>query len=63
MYVVNYTADGVSKSIMGGLGEMLVCKEAVILINKNTYISNWYFYRMLEVGFVQVRLVRLSSKI
>jgi hypothetical protein len=34
---------------MSGLGQLLLCKEAVVLVNKNTYISSWFFYRMLEV--------------
>lgn len=44
------SGDGIALEVMNGLGQMLLCKEAVILINKNTYISNWFFYRMLEVG-------------
>lgn len=35
---------------MNALGEFIVCKEAVIAINKNTYISNWFYYRMLELS-------------
>jgi len=41
--------DGIAQEVMNGLGQMLLCKEAVMLINKNTYISSWFFYRMLEV--------------
>lgn len=55
--------ESVARDIMGGLGEMLKNKEAVMTINKNSYISNWFFYRMFEVGdWDDIRSVQLILK-
>ena len=55
--------EEVARQVMAGLGEMLKCKEAVQLINKNTYISNWFFYRLFEVILsILRRLVRQNSR-
>lgn len=42
-------SESVSKDLLEGLGSLLKQKEPIQLINKNTYIANWYFYRMFEV--------------
>jgi hypothetical protein len=41
--------ESIGKDLMEGLGALLKQKEPIQLINKNTYIANWYYYRMYEV--------------
>lgn len=41
--------DSIGRDILEGLGALLKQKEPIQLINKNTYIANWYYYRMYEV--------------
>lgn len=41
--------DSIGRDLMNGLGLMLKQKEPIQLINKNTYIANWFFYRLFEV--------------
>lgn len=41
--------ESIGRNLMQGLGLMLKQKESIQLINKNTYIANWFYYRLFEV--------------
>jgi hypothetical protein len=44
--------ESIGRDLMQGLGFMLKQKEPIQVINKNTYIADWFFYRLFEVALV-----------
>lgn len=41
--------EEVGKRVLVGLGHLLANPDVVVMVNKNTYIANWFFYRLFEV--------------
>lgn len=56
-------SEEVGKRVLIGLGHLLVNPDVVVMVNKNTYIANWFFYRLFEVtpAFDQDQLSRLRK--
>ena len=42
-------SEEVGRRVLTGLGHLLVNPDVVVMINRNTYIANWFFYRLFEV--------------